>query len=70
MNAMVISHQLVCLYSPVREEGEPPKQAYWLIGGPASAVNILFVFLTRSGKVFFGPSAFRSLRIIRGTSSL
>jgi hypothetical protein len=44
MNAMVTSHQPVCLYSPVGEEGEPPKCSYWLIGGPASAWNILFVF--------------------------
>jgi hypothetical protein len=26
--------------------------------------------ITSSGKVFFGPSAFRSLRVIRGLSSL
>ena len=44
MNVVVTFHQLVYLYSPAGEEGEPPKRACWLIGGPASAVNILFVF--------------------------
>jgi hypothetical protein len=44
MNDVVTSHQLVCLYSPAVEEGEPPKRAYWLISGPTSAGNILFVF--------------------------
>jgi hypothetical protein len=44
MNVMVTSHQPVYLYSPAGEEGEPPKRAYWLIGGPASAWNILIVF--------------------------
>jgi thiamine transporter ThiT len=64
MNAMVTSYQLVYLYSPAGEEGEPPKCAYWLIGGQASAVNILFILITISGKVFFGTSAFQNLRII------
>jgi hypothetical protein len=44
MNDVVTSHQLVCLYSPAGEEGEPPKRAYWLNDGPASAQNILIVF--------------------------
>jgi hypothetical protein len=44
MNVVVTSHQLVYLYSPAGEEGEPPRHTYWLIGGPASAVNIIFVF--------------------------
>jgi hypothetical protein len=44
MNAMVTSHQHVCLYSPAGEEGEPPKRAYWLNGGPTCARNILIVF--------------------------
>jgi hypothetical protein len=44
MNAVVTSHQHVCLYSPAGEEGESSKHTYWLIGGPASAWNILFVF--------------------------
>jgi hypothetical protein len=44
MKVVVTSHQPVCLYSPTGEEGEPLKRAYWLIGGPASAWNILFVF--------------------------
>jgi hypothetical protein len=44
MNDVVTSQQLVYLYSPAGEEGEPPKHAYWLIGGPASAGSILFVF--------------------------
>jgi hypothetical protein len=43
-NVVVTSHQPVCLYSLAGEEGEPPKHAYWLIGGPTSAWNILFVF--------------------------
>jgi hypothetical protein len=45
MNVVVTSHQPVYLYSPAGEEGEPPKYAYWLIGGPTSASSILFVFL-------------------------
>jgi hypothetical protein len=44
MNVVVTSHQLVCLYSPVGEEGKPPRQAYWLIGGPVSTVNFILVF--------------------------
>jgi hypothetical protein len=44
MNAVVTSQQLVCLYIPAGEEGEPPKRAYWLIGGPVSARSTLFVF--------------------------
>jgi hypothetical protein len=44
MNVVVTSHQPVRLYNPAGEEGEPPKCAYWLIGGPASTWNILFVF--------------------------
>jgi hypothetical protein len=45
MNVVVTSHQPVFLYSPAREGGEPPKHTYWLNGGPASARNILIVFL-------------------------
>jgi hypothetical protein len=70
MNVVVTSHQPVCLYNPAGEEGEPPKHAYRLNGGPTSAQNILIVFITSSGKVFFGPSAFRSLRVFHGPSSL
>jgi hypothetical protein len=44
MNDVVTSHQLVYLYSPAGEDGEPPKRAYWLIGGPISAMNFIFVF--------------------------
>jgi hypothetical protein len=44
MNAVVTSHQPVCLYSPAGEEGEPPKRVYWLNGGLASAQNILIIF--------------------------
>jgi hypothetical protein len=44
MNVVVTFHQLVCLYSPVGKEGEPPRRSYSLIGGPISVVNILFVF--------------------------
>jgi hypothetical protein len=32
MNVVVTSHQLICLYSPAGEEGEPLYHAYWLIG--------------------------------------
>jgi hypothetical protein len=44
MNVVVTSHQLVCLYSPAGEEGKPPRHAYWLISGPVSDVNFIFVF--------------------------
>ena len=44
MNVVVTSHQLVCLYSPAGEEGEPPRGTYWLIGGPVSAVNFILIF--------------------------
>jgi hypothetical protein len=44
MNDVVTSHQPVCLYSPVGEEGEPPNHAYWLNGGLTSARNILYHF--------------------------
>jgi hypothetical protein len=44
MNVVVTSHQLVYLYSPACEEGEPLKRAYLLIGGPVSAINFVFVF--------------------------
>jgi hypothetical protein len=44
MKVVVTFHQLVYLYSPAGEEGEPPRHTYWLIGGPASAVDILFIF--------------------------
>jgi hypothetical protein len=44
MNGVVTSHQLVCLYSLVGKEGEPPRRVYWLIGGPVSAVRFLFIF--------------------------
>jgi hypothetical protein len=45
MNAVVTSHQPVCLDSAAGEEGEPPECVNWLNGGPASARNILKVFL-------------------------
>jgi hypothetical protein len=45
MNVVVTSHQPVCSYSTAGEEDEPPKRVYWLNGGPASAQNILIVFL-------------------------
>jgi hypothetical protein len=44
MNAMVTSHQHVCLYSAVGEEGEPPEHVHWLNGGATSARNILIGF--------------------------
>jgi hypothetical protein len=44
MNVVVTSHQHVYLYSPLGEEGKPPKRVYWLNGGPTSAQNILIVF--------------------------
>jgi hypothetical protein len=43
MNDVVTSHQLVSLYSSAGE-GELPRCAYWLIGGPVSAVKFIFVF--------------------------
>jgi hypothetical protein len=71
MNVVVTSHQPFYLHSLAGEEGEPPKRVYWMNGGPASARNILIVFfITRSWKVFFGPSTFRSLRVFRRSSSL
>jgi hypothetical protein len=36
MNDAVTSHQLVYLYSPEGEEGEPLKRVYWLNGGPTT----------------------------------
>jgi hypothetical protein len=45
LNDVITSHQLVCLYSPAGEEGEPPRRTHWLIGGSVSAVNFIFIFL-------------------------
>jgi hypothetical protein len=70
MNVMVTSHHLICLYSPAGEEGESPRRAYWLIGGLISAVNFIFVFNNKPREGVFGPSASRSLRVFRGSSSL
>jgi hypothetical protein len=44
MNVVATSHQPVCLYSPAGEEGEAPKRAYWLNGGPAIVRNVLIIF--------------------------
>jgi hypothetical protein len=44
MNVVATSHHVVYLYSSAGEEGKPPRRAYWLIGGPVSAVNFIFVF--------------------------
>ena len=44
MNDVVTSHQPVCLYNAVGEDGKPPERVYWLNGGPTSAWNILIVF--------------------------
>jgi hypothetical protein len=44
MNVVLTSHQLVYLYSPIGEEGEPPRRVYWLIGGSVSVVYFIFVF--------------------------
>jgi hypothetical protein len=63
MNASVTSNQPVCLYSDAGEKGEPSDRVHWLNGGPPSARNINRFSITSSGKVFFGPSAFRSLRV-------
>jgi hypothetical protein len=57
MNVMVTSNQLVFLYSPAGEEGKPPRRAYWLIGGPVSNVNFIFVFNDKLREGVFGPSA-------------
>jgi hypothetical protein len=70
MNVVVTSHQLICLYSPIGEEGEPPRHAYWLIGGPVSDVNFIFVFNNklREGVFWtFGipkPSYFSQIELI------
>jgi hypothetical protein len=70
MNVVVTSHQLICLYSPEGEEGEPPRRPYWLIGGPVSAVNFIFVFNNKLREgVFrtFGiqkPSCFSWIKLI------
>jgi hypothetical protein len=44
MNAVVTSHQHVCLYSVAGEEGELPDRLHRLNGGPPSAWNFLIVF--------------------------
>jgi hypothetical protein len=44
MNAVVTTHQHVCLYSAAGEEGEPPDHLHRLSGGPADARNILIAF--------------------------
>jgi hypothetical protein len=71
MNVVVTPHQPVCLYSAAGREGEPPYRSHWLSGGPSGVRNIIIVFLgneLREG--VFGPSAFRRLRVFRGSSSL
>jgi hypothetical protein len=45
MNVVVTSHQPVNLYSPAGEEGKLPKHAYWLIGGPTTALEYFIRFL-------------------------
>jgi hypothetical protein len=44
MNVVVTFHQPVCLYSLAGEEGEPPRRANWLTGGPVTVVSFIFVF--------------------------
>jgi hypothetical protein len=65
MNVVVTPHQHVCLYSAAGEEGEPPDRPHWLSSGPQWTVRRSEYFnhllITSSEKVFFGPSAFRSL---------
>jgi hypothetical protein len=70
MNVVVTSHQSVCLYSVAGEEGELPDRLHWLNGGPPSAEYFNRFSITSLGKVFFGPSAFRSLHIFHEPSSL
>jgi hypothetical protein len=70
MNDVVISHQLICLYSLAGEEGEPLYRSYWLIGGAAQAVAFYSFFNNKLREGVFGSSAFRSLRLFRGSSSL
>jgi hypothetical protein len=70
MNVVVTSHQLVCLYSPAGEEDKPPRCAYWLIGGPVSAVSFIFIFNNklREGVFWtFGiqkPSYFSRIKLV------
>jgi hypothetical protein len=44
INDVVTPHQLVCLYSVAREEGEPLDRLHWLSSGPLDARKILIVF--------------------------
>jgi hypothetical protein len=70
MNVVVTSHQPISLNSPVGEEGELPKCAYWLIGGPASAWNILFGFYNKLREgvfrtfVILKPSCFSWIELV------
>jgi hypothetical protein len=53
MNAVVTSHQPVCLYSVAGGEGEPPYRLHWLSGGPSDDRNILIVSRQRAqGRCF------------------
>jgi hypothetical protein len=70
MNIVVTFYQPICLYSPVGEEGEPPRRSYLLIGGPAHAVTFYSFFNNKLREGVFGPPAFRSLRVFRRLSSL
>jgi hypothetical protein len=74
MNVVITPHQPICLYSAAGEEGEPPDRPHWLSSGPQWTARRLEYFnrfsITSSKKVFFGPSAFRSLCVFRGSSSL
>jgi hypothetical protein len=53
MNAAVIPHQPVCLYSPAGEEGEPLKRLYWLNGGPVKRLEYFNRFLITSSRKLF-----------------
>jgi hypothetical protein len=70
MNVVVTSHQLVCLYSPTGEEDEPLKHTYWLIGGPASTMNILSIFNNKLREDVFRtfvipkPSYFSRIKLV------
>jgi hypothetical protein len=70
MNVVVTPHQPVCLYSAAggRRTAMPLALAERWTVRRLEYYNCFSA--TSSGKVFFGPSAFRSLRVFRGLSSL
>jgi hypothetical protein len=63
MNVVITLHQPVCLYSAAggRRTARPPALAEWWTARRLEYYNRFSA--TSSGKVFFGPLAFRSLRV-------